>query len=312
MKVGIVGAGAMGCLIGSFLAKAGEDVWLVDIWKEHISHINSHGLIVTCEGKSDTIPIHATTNIRDVGICDVIGIFTKFGYTRIAIQDALYSIRPNTVVVTIQNGLGNVDVISEFVDEKQILRGLTLLGSIVKGPGEIEATFPGAATYLWPLAGDPNVRVRSVVDALNKGASTFHLSPDVQKRIWGKLCLNAGLSMPLAIPRIKIADFINQASSLELMKGLVYEIVAVAGKEGIVLDPDEEYQRLLDLAKQAPKHLPSPVVDVLNHRKTEIDCLNGAIVMRAKKYGMEVPYNAVIYHLIRIIEDTYDERIQHP
>jgi ketopantoate reductase len=70
------------------------------------------------------------------------------------------------------------------------------------------------------------------------------------------------------------------------------------------------YQYVVALAKQAPDHLPSPLIDVLNCRKTEIDSLNGAVVMKAKKYGIEVPYNTAIYHLVRIIENTYDKRIR--
>jgi len=313
MKFGIVGAGAMGCLLGSFLSRTKNDVWLVDIWEDHVSRIKSHGLTVVSRGKSDTVSIRATTNTRDVGVCDVVIISTKFHNTRTAIQNARCMIDKKTLVITIQNGIGNVETISEFVNRKQIIFGLTTLGSVIKGPGTIEATFADEAiTRIWPLTGEPNKKVRDVVDAFKQAGLNFHLSPDVREQIWKKLCLNASLSVPLAIPRLKCGDFINQPSSLDLIRGLVFEIAAVANKEGVPIKPEEAYEYVVALAKQARDHLPSALIDVLNHRKTEIDCLNGAIVARAEKHGVEVPYNTAIYHLLRIIENTYDKSIQRP
>jgi len=311
MKFGIVGAGAMGCLLGSFLAKARKDVWLVDVWKDHVTRLKEHGLTVVTHGTSDTVSIHATTDTRDVGICDVVIISTKFHHTRRAIQNAHSMIGGSTLVMTIQNGIGNVETISEFVKKEQIIFGLTTLGSVIKGPGKIETTFSDeATTHLWPLSETPDDRTRELVETFRQTGLDFRLAPDVRERIWEKLCLNASLSLPLAIPRLKCGDFIGQPSSLELIRSVVSEIVAVANKEGVTIDLEETYEYIVALAKKAPDHLPSPLVDILNHRKTEIDCLNGAVVAKAKRHHIEVPYNTAIVHLIRIIENTYDKCIQ--
>ena len=313
MKFGIVGAGAMGSMVGSFLARAKEDVWLIDLWEEHISYIKNHGLTVTLEGKTDTVFPRATTNAQDVGFCDAVIIFTKCHHTRNAIQDALCMIGDDTVVMSIQNGIVTAETISEFVNKEQIVFGLTLAGSVIKGPGRIEVQVSqnGGATYVWPFVGEPTDKVRSVIDALNRAGMNFILAPDIREQQWRKLCLNAGVSVPIAITRLKNIDSVSQPSSLEITRGLVFEIIAVANKEGLVLNAEEEYERLIPLVEAAPNHLPSTLIDVLNHRKTEIDCLNGAVVAIAKKHGIEVPYNTVIYHLIKTIENTYD-KIQQP
>jgi len=311
MKFGIVGAGAMGCLFGSFLAKQGEEVWLVDVWKEHVELINEKGLSVMIEGKSERIPIQATTNTHDVGRCDAVIIATKFRHTRDAVRNALNIIDEETVVITLQNGIGNVETISEFVNKDQIVFGVTTLGSVVKGPGHIEATVTKVGqTYLWSVTGEPGKRVKSVIDACNRAGLDFSLTPDVKERIWRKLCLNAGLSVPCAIPRLECGDYIEQPHSLELTRGLVQEIVAVAEHEGVNLDPEEMYENVVNLARQSPNHRTSILMDVVNHRKTEIDCLNGAVVSRARKYGIKVPFNSVISNIIRITEDTYDKSIR--
>lgn len=136
MKFGIVGAGAMGCLLGGFLAKAQEEVWLIDVWEEHIKEINKNGLQVVQEDKGESIPINSTFYPQEVGLCDVVIVSTKFHNTRAAVENALPMIGPETLVMTIQNGIGNVEIISEFVPPQQILFGLTTLGSVVLKPGE--------------------------------------------------------------------------------------------------------------------------------------------------------------------------------
>jgi 2-dehydropantoate 2-reductase len=309
-KIGIVGAGAMGCLLGAFLSKETPFVWLVDVWEEHVSRIKEHGLRVTEGGKTRTLPMRATTRSEDAGICDVVIVSTKFIHTRAAMQNAAPMIGEKTLIMTIQNGIGNVEIISEFVKKSRILFGLTTLGSVLKGPGAIEATFlDGALTYLWPLEGEPNQAVTALADLFAQSGLHLVLTRDVRERIWKKLSLNAGFSVLTALARLKCGDFIKQPPSLELIRGLVFEIAAVAQKEGINLDSEATYEYVVDLAKQAPDHLTSTLIDVLNRRKTEIDCLNGAVTAKAREYGIEAPYNTAVCNLIRIIQETYDKAL---
>ena len=100
-------------------------------------------------------------------------------------------------------------------------------------------------------------------------------------------------------------------SYLELIRHLILEIVVIANKEGVTLNPEAEYERIINIVKHNPNHRPSFLVDVLNQRKTEIDSFNGAIVARAKEHGLEVPYHNTIYNLLKIIENTYDQNTQH-
>ena len=309
-RFGIVGAGAMGSLLGSFLARETPYLWLVDVWREHVSRINEQGVTVTKMGETQCVPMRATTRPEHVGVCDVVIVATKFHHTRAAMQNAAPMIGEKTLVMTIQNGIGNVEIISEFVKKTQILFGLTTLGSVLKAPGAVEATFlDGAVTYLWPLEGKPSHTTTELVNIFTRSGLHFVLAPDVRERIWKKLSLNAGFSVLTALARLKCGDLIGRPHSLDLIRGLVFEIAAVAQREGITLDPEETLQYVVDLAKQAPDHLTSTLIDVLNRRKTEIDCLNGAVVAKAKKYGIEVPYNTAICSLIRIIEETYDKAL---
>ncbi len=312
MKVGIVGAGAMGCLFGSFLAKEVEEVWLIDLWKEHITQINQSGLVVINIDELKNVSVKATTNAADVDICDLLIFATKYQHTQNAVKSAATMINDNTVIITLQNGLGNVDIISQFVNNEMLVFGVTTLGSVIKGPGIIEATVTDVGkTYLWTFSGEPNEKVQEVIAVFNKAGLKFILSPDVKERIWKKLCLNAGLSIPLAIFRLNCGDYICQPHALELTRCLVSEIVSVAGKEGVRLDAELMYKDVVKLAKKSPSHRTSALLDVLNHRKTEIDVINGAIIKKAEKHNINTPYNSTIYNIIKIMENTYESSIKN-
>jgi len=310
MKVGIMGAGAMGCLLGASLADGRNEIWLVDVWEEHVRKLRKSGLTVS-EGEADrTVPCNATTSPEAVGPCGLVIISTKFHDTESATRGALPLITPDTIVLTVQNGIGNVEIISQHVDPGRIVFGLTTLGSVLRGPGWIEVTFSqGAETHVWTLKGEPTGEMRQFVGALNKSGLQIRLSSDVEERIWKKVCLNAGFSVLTAITQLSCGDLISQTASLSLIRGLIQEICHVAEKEGVKIDAEESYRYVVNLAHEAPQHKTSFLMDVIRHRKTEIDSLNGAIIEKAEKHHLAVPHNKTISNLVRIIENTYKERI---
>ena len=118
MKTAVLGAGAMGSLFGGLLALSGEDVWLVDIWKEHIDTIRSQGLAIEEKEGTRAVKIHATADVASVGKADLVLIFVKTYHTEKAVSDALVLQKEDTVFLTLQNGLGNEEVICRQVDRK--------------------------------------------------------------------------------------------------------------------------------------------------------------------------------------------------
>jgi 2-dehydropantoate 2-reductase len=313
MKIGIVGAGAMGCLIGGYLAEAGEDVWLVARTKAHIDALAGDGLKLTFKGTTRTIPVNATCSPAEAGRCDVVIVMTKYHHTRDAVQAARPMIDDETVVVTLQNGIGNVEIIAEFVDRTRILRGVTSLGAVKTGPGSIDATaVDGAETYLWPLAGEPSPPMSHFVDTLCATGFEVRLSPDVGERIWKKLCLNAGLSVLTAVLGLKVGDLVAEPAACDLIRSLVFEIAAVGAGEGVAIDGEAEFERIIELSKLAADHLPSILVDVAHERRTEIGSLNGAIVAKARNQGLDVPCNETVTRLLTVIENSYEKRVFMP
>lgn len=137
MRVAVVGAGAMGCLYGGHLAEAGVDVTLVDIWREHVDAINAKGLHITGVSGNRAVHVPATTDPETVGEVDLMLLFVKSYDTAQAVRDSSPLIGGDTCVLTLQNGLGNLEAITEAVGAGRVLGGTTSHGSTLVGPGEM-------------------------------------------------------------------------------------------------------------------------------------------------------------------------------
>lgn len=311
MKIAVVGAGAMGCLFGGALAAGGQDVWLVDVWQEHVEAIRSRGLVVKRGECERTIALHATTDPAAPGIADLVLIFTKYAQTAAALESARSLLGPETLVMTLQNGIGNVELIARVVPETRILYGLTTLTSDLRGPGCIEETFTGQGeTYLWPVAGHVSSRMAAVAAALNEAGIHALLTPEVRTHIWKKLVINASLNTLTALTRLTVGDLCAVPEARTLCEMVLAEVVAVANAAGVGLARAEAEAHFQQVVEAARRHQPSMLLDVLHGRKTEIECLNGAVVREGQRSGIPTPVNDLLVRLIRTIEATYDRRVQ--
>jgi 2-dehydropantoate 2-reductase len=307
LKIVIIGAGAMGSLFAGYLAANGLDVWAFDIWKEHVAAIQKNGLQMTRTSGSRRVRLHATSDPAEPGQADLAVVFVKHGTTREAVRNALPMIGPRTLILTLQNGIGNVEILQEIVPDEQICFGLTTLTSELLGPGRIEESFQGRGeTFFWPLTGNVDSRVSEVGRLFNAAGIHTEISSDVQLRIWKKLVVNACYNTLAAILRLKVGDIIDRPDIWPLMNGIVGEITLVARQKGIPLAQKEALGFLKQVGEEARPHVPSMLVDVSRKHKTEIECLNGAIIREARHLGIPAPFNQAVYAIVRVIEETYD------
>jgi len=162
MRIAIVGTGAMGSLFASHLADTDAEVWAFDVWHEHIEAIRRDGLIVHRDGGARSVRLHATFEPSDAGACDAVMVFVKYGQTAAAVEAARPMIGPATTIVTLQNGIGNLDIIRAACPQNPVAFGLTTLTCELIGAGHIEASYKGRGeTYLWPSDGRPSPRIRA-------------------------------------------------------------------------------------------------------------------------------------------------------
>jgi 2-dehydropantoate 2-reductase len=303
MKTVIIGAGAMGGLFGGLLAASGQEVWLVDVWKEHIETLRSRGLTLEEKGQENLIPIHATTDAASLGKADLVILFVKTYHTEKAVMDSLGLEKEDTVFLTLQNGLGNEEVLCKRIDPKKVLLGVTNQGATLLGPGRIRHAGWGK-TYLGELDHRMTERISTIAHAFQKAGIETEISSDIQSLVWGKLLINIGINALAALLRIKNGQLLDYPETRQVMELLVSEAMEVARRKGVRVEGDP-IEKVMAVAEATRTNRCSMGQDLDNRRVTEIDVINGAVVREAERLGIEVPYNRMITNLIKVIERTY-------
>lgn len=303
MRFVIVGAGAMGSLFAAHVARTEAEIWVCDKWKEHIEAIRSHGLVVRRDGAEAAVRLRATSDPGEPDTADIVMIFVKYIQTRDALRAMRPLVGPRTALLTLQNGLGNVELIREAFPENRVFYGFTTLTSELLGPGRIEASYAGRGeTYLWAQDGSRDAELEALRSLLESGDINAIIAPDIELMIWKKLIVNCCLNTLCAITGLSVGQLADNAESWPVLEGVADEIVAVATRKAIPLDSAQAHEFLRSVAHEARSHFPSMLIDVKECRQTEIECLNGAIIREAAKFGIPTPFNWTLYSLIRIIE----------
>jgi 2-dehydropantoate 2-reductase len=301
VKIVIIGAGAMGGLFAARLAAAGERVSVVDVWQEHIDTITKQGL--SLETEEGTVVAHpvAVSGVEQLSSADLIIIFVKSSMTAAAAQSALHIMGPSTRVLTLQNGLGNAEVIAGVVGEERVLAGTTAQGATLLGPGRIRHGGRGD-THIGRLSGATDEFCREVVQVFSHAGIPTVADDGVQSLIWGKLVINVGINALTALLKFRNGQLADFSETRELVKMAVGEAVQVAAAAGIRLPYDDVVTKVLATATATAANQSSMLQDILHGRMTEIDAINGALVREGERLGVPTPVNRTLTLLIRTLE----------
>ncbi len=309
MKIAVVGTGALGSLYAGYLARGGEEVYAVDIRQDIISAISSSGIrIVEPDGKEAVIPVKkATLKPEEAGEFDLVILLPKSRQTQEAARGARRLFGPETMGLTVQNGLGNPEAIEAIVGEGRILAGATMNASTYLGPGRMLYAGRGE-TVIGEMRGGPSPRAERIAAAFNKAGLSTKVSAEVWNDVWGKLLVNAGVNPLTAITRLANGVMVDHPGAREIMKGLVEEGKRVALAKGIRLPYSDAVKKVEDACIATAPNYSSMLQDVLAQRETEVDFINGAIVREGERLGVETPVNRTITNLVKTIEKTYSIR----
>jgi 2-dehydropantoate 2-reductase len=306
MKIAVLGAGAMGSVIGGVLARAGHDVTLIDVHQPTINAINANGLkIEGKEGKIETVPLVATDRPSAIGVVDLLLVFVKCYHTEEAVRNALPLIGPQTIVLSLQNGWGNGPRIAQIVGEDKLLLGVCYHSATVVAPGHVLHAGKGM-TFIGEVNGKMTDRLAAVAQTFSEAGIEVTTTPTVLKEIWSKLALNVCTLPTSALLRFYAPQLVEHEPMLDLMRALLREVVAVAQPQGIAIDFDERWEAITGLLKRCGAHAKSSMLqDVEKGRRTEIDVINGAIVEAGQRLGIATPYNDAMVKLIKSLEGTF-------
>jgi len=309
LKTLILGAGAMGCLYGGLLKERGNDVILVDVSKPQVDEINKNGLALeTAEGKRN-IKIKAKFSQEVNEQPDLIILFTKTIHSKSALSSLKAIIGPETMVLSLQNGLGNDEVIKEFVRTDRIIIGTTNFPSDLLKPGNVRSLGKGT-TKIMSCNGEVTEKLKQVEVMLSDAGFNCIITEDVFVSIWEKVAFNAACNALTAASRLKLGDVGKTDEGKELARSIAKEVVSVANAKNIHANAENVIKLIeLDFVEHA-EHMPSMMQDVLGNRTTEIDFINGAVVREAEKLGISVPVTNVLYKLVSMIQKNYENLIK--
>lgn len=315
MRIAMIGAGGMGSLFGGQLADAGvHEVWLVDPWTEHVNSVRQHGLeLVNVDGSTNRIRVNATTDSAEVaeyGPVDLAFIFVKGYATERATRQAARLLADNGMMVTLQDGLGNREVLVDVAGEEHVIQGVTgHVGTILEA-GRVRHAAAGT-TYLTDSQSVPRDRVDLVASALNTAGITTHVEANIDRYIWGKLIVSAGIYPLTALLRVHNGVLAEENAARHLLKLIVGEASAVAYARGITLPYDSTpIEHVLAVARETGANRSSMLSDILRGMPTEIDTINGAIAREGERLNVPTPINAVLVALVKALENTPNERIE--
>jgi len=301
MKTVIIGAGAMGCLVGALLAESGVQVTLYDIAPEQVEAIRKQGLIIERGNSRRAVKVNATADLKEIEKADLLVILVKAYDTQRAVEGVRSCISPETLVLTLQNGDGNIEEITGIIPARQVFAGVTSHGAMLLGPGIIRHS-GGGKTFIGPMDKENFYQGEEITRLFNNAGMETMISRDIKGVIWTKLIANGAINPLTAIIGCTNGELLEDTNLLDTMESIVNEGKKAAEAAGIKLLQEDmlEYVKSVCAATRANKS--SMLVDVLKGRRTEVDAINGMIAMVGRKYGVPVPVNQCMVSLVHGIE----------
>lgn len=305
VKFCIVGCGALGSAFAAHLAKLTDvEVHACDVSQEHVRAIHEHGLRIS--GAVDlAVRLHATTDPSSIPPCDF-GIFaTKGPHTRAAIEQTRHIFAEPATVCSVQNGLGNEEIIAEHVTS--VVRGATTMAAHMIAPGHAGFEFY-SELWIGPFepSGTPYARVEELAAILNRAGLRVVPLKDARGAQWTKLIFNSAVNPVGALTRLHHGAATRFPPTGTLYEALLQEGEAVARALGIHLHSDPRLM-VAEGANAREKRNASMLMDVLAGRQTEVDFVNGAIADQGEKVGVPAPLNRAIWQLVKGLEHSWTD-----
>jgi len=226
--------------------------------------------------------------------------------TKNAITRASPIIDENTSVLTLQNGIGNIEIIEEVTGHERVIGGVTNLGSTWLDTGRIRFAGKGE-TIIGKIDGKTSVQMRMIRELFNKAGIETKISQDIKGLIWSKLIINTGINALTAITRLRNGDLLEFEGAVGILRQAVTEAVKVAKRKRIKLLYDDPLAKVESVCESTAANVSSMLQDVLRKKRTEIDFINGVIVRFGQELGVAVPVNAILVSLVKVIEASYDK-----
>lgn len=292
----------MGSLFGARLAESGQSVTLIDVNNAHLDAIRTHGLRLQDDrGDRHVRTLKACRPEHATEAPDLLIVFTKTMHTAAALAGVKHVLGRETHVLSLQNGLGNVEAISAFIPTERILIGMTTWPADLVQPGCVHSRGEGIAR-LMAADGRERPMVSEVTSAMSAAGLGCSVDGAVWSLIWEKVAFNAALNSICAVSGCTVDQLGQSADGRRLAFEVIAEVISVAQSLGIDANAERCRARVSQAMAEHVGHRPSMLQDVDAGRRTEIDAINGAVVTAAERCGMVVPCTSALAALVRLSE----------
>jgi len=294
MNIIIFGAGAIGSLFGGILAK-NNNVVLIGR-KNHVEQIRKKGLRI--KGKTNlNVKVLAFEKVEDILFSpDLIIISVKSYDAENAVNEIKKIISKNTFVLSLQNGLDNIEKIEKIVDKKKLFICITTHGSVFSKPGVIIHTGIGK-TKIGSIEKNSSIE-QKIVDLFNKSGIKTNVSNNIMYNIWAKGVVNSSINPLTCFFKCKNGYILKNPILEKLMEQVCYESVGVANACGFNLIYEDTLNLTKEVISDTSENFSSMLQSIQKGSKTEIDNINGFIVKAGKQFGIDVTLNEVIVYVI--------------
>ncbi|MAM38521.1 MAG: 2-dehydropantoate 2-reductase [Erythrobacter sp.] len=295
MKIAILGAGALGSVIGAELHAAGQEVVLLDRNADHLEAINRAGLRVDWDDRTEYLAIPAMLP-EEAPQADLVILLTKTMHSDAALQSVAPLIEGGACVLTLQNGLGNVERVRARVPEGQVLFGCTMTPGDLRGPGHVASHGMAFTPFDALVSTGPAARLAAELD----GAQLIW-TENAAAQVWQKAAFNCAMNATAVLGAGPVGA-IGAHVGPDLALAIAAEVLAVGRAEGVEADLAAVEKQIGFALREHTGHKPSMLQDIEAGRPTEIEALNGYVATAAARHGIEVPMNRLLAALVRMRE----------
>jgi len=301
-RVAVVGAGAVGCYFGGMLARAGAPVTLIGR-PPHVEAINRNGLLIESVHFTERVSVSASNEIAAARDAQLVLFSVKTVDTETAAKLLAPHLAPDTIVVSLQNGVDNAERI-DFAAGIQVIPAVVYIAAAITGPGQVKHLGRGDLVIgsLSPNEGPGKSELAEVAATFERASVPCRISENVTVELWKKLVMNCAYNAISALSRMKYGHIAKDPGAIEVMKSVVMEAVAVGKAAGVEVSPETTMAAVLKLGETMPEAVSSTAQDIARGKPTEIDSLNGFLVRRGAELIVPTPVNETLASLVKLLE----------
>lgn len=303
MEIGVAGAGAVGCFFGGLLAKAGHRVTFL-ARGDHLTTMQKNGLTINPGSKETRIHSTFTDQLSNLSKSDLILFCVKSNDTESMAKQLLPILKKNTLILTMQNGVSNEEILTDIFGSNRVLSAATYVQTYISSPGQVRQQ-GRVKLVVGGLDHISNKACQAIATTFQQSGIDTTQTDRVLEKKWNKLLWNITFNPLSAIVTARVGDILDDQHLRDTATCISKEAIEVANRSGISIEREKTLAKIFANAEYARDHQTSMMQDRLQGKKMEVEAMCGYIVKKGKELNVSTPALTTVYHILKFID-------QHP